>query len=146
MAKCRKCRKEVSTMSINKEVRRSPDGRRINRRKEQRAAKMRRLMKEANHLAVELGSSETVGESVVSAEKLDSHPVAHGQEGYLGEGAILPVPSSQVVEDSSENHSITGMARPEIGEGLESEPVQEERPLERPIVSEWNESLSEGQF
>jgi hypothetical protein len=56
MARCRNCRHKGAVQVGEKKVRRSPDGRRVNHRKEQRAAKMKRLMKEANHLAVESSS------------------------------------------------------------------------------------------
>ena len=56
MGRCRDCRGKGAVQTERK-IHRSPDGRRVNRRKEQRAAKMTRLMKEATHLAVKRSGS-----------------------------------------------------------------------------------------
>lgn len=136
---CRKPKNKPTAASFE----RAPHGRRANQRKAQRAAKMARLREEQEALAkaaedsaVELSGSEDVTESVVSVVESDSHDLAHVAEVEPVEGTGSSVPSSEVVEVSTEDESVPGMPAPDLTEGLETEPVEEESPLERPVVSE----------
>lgn len=121
MAKnCRKCR-NPKPPSQTRQVERSPDGRRVNRRKEQRAAKklrMQELAAAAEHIPVESGSGEAVSESVVSVEQTDSHDLTHGGEIEFGKGNGPAVPSSEIIEQVAHDQGVSGVAAPDVGEGL----------------------------
>ena len=86
VGRCRGCRDPQKS-----EAKYSGEGRRANRRKEQR------LAKKAQKLAIQRSSSDTVSQGVVSAEVLDAELLAHSLESKPIERAILPVPSGNVV-------------------------------------------------
>lgn len=147
MANCRKCRKERSNTSVNRMVERSPDGRRANRRKAQRAAKIARMQElaaAAEHLAVEPSSGEAIGESVVSVQQPDAKDLAHGSEVQPVEGDGTSMPSGEVIEQVTEDESVPGVPTPDVTEGFQPQPVEKEAPLEGPVVSERDDPPTEG--
>lgn len=137
---CKGCRKPKNIPTASS-FKRSPNGRRANARRAQRAAKMRRLEElahAAEHGTEELSGGDDVAESVMSIVEPDTHDVAHGLEIESVEGAVFPAPSGEVIEHSAEDHSISRVPTPDLTESLETEPVEEESPLKRPVVREWD--------
>ncbi len=92
---------------------------------------------------VELRPRECVSESVVVIEQGDSQPFAERAEADLIKRDGGAPEDSAVVESQGEQHSVSRVWMEELVEGFQPKPMLQEPSLESPIVSEWDEGLSE---
>lgn len=91
--------KRPRTTSARKEKR--DEMRRIKNEKRLAAVAAESVPHELHEGGVELGSSKTVGECVVSIVKKDVEPVAQGFEPEKVEGVLPSVPSVEIVDSGS---------------------------------------------